>query len=139
MIIYLSNVAVTKPSNTDSLNRQLNGGFIGNIYNDGSSVPKIKNSISIGSMTGYTDEAGEKNPYKFTGASEEIIVASLVNCYEYTIAAGMSSVTGNTGNNLKGATSANIHDVNFYRETLAFDEKVWNFGSIVSTGHPTLK
>ena len=63
----------------------------------------------------------------------------LVNCYEYTIAAGMSSITGNTGSNLKGATAANIHDVNFYRETLAFDDKIWNFDSVVSSGHPTLK
>ncbi|MCI9110354.1 MAG: hypothetical protein HFH47_00910, partial [Bacilli bacterium] len=136
----ISNVSVIKASNTDGQNRQLNGGFIGNIYNDGSSAPNIKNSISIGSMTGYTDNNGEeKNPYKFTGASEQVIIASLVNCYEYTIAAGMSSITGNTGSNLKGATSANIHDVNFYRETLAFDDKVWNFDSVVSNGYPTLK
>lgn len=135
----ITNVDITKPNNTDSLNRQANGGFIGNIYTDGGTTV-IKNSISMGNMKGYTDASGnELKPYKFTGATESIINSTISNCYEYYDTEGTSSITDNTKEHLKGATKENIYDRRFYIDILSFDEEYWDFDSLDETGYPKLK
>lgn len=130
----VSNVAISRPRSTDSRNN--NGGVIGNIINNTSIV---KNSISIGNMTGFTANGAEVNVKKFVGCSEEMIKSCLTNCYELTTATGASSITSNTSNYLKAATSQNLRDKNFYKNTLKFDETVWNLDRVVATGYPELK
>ena len=76
---------------------------------------------------------------KFVGCSEEMIKSCLTNCYELTTATGASSITSNTSNYLKAATSQNLRDKNFYKNTLKFDETVWNLDRVVATGYPELK
>jgi len=136
----VTNVEITKSRNTDGQNRQLNAGFIGNIYLDGT-TPVIRNSISIGNMKGYIDNTGnELIPYKFTGATEGTILATMVNCYEYAVADGTSSITEGTANsNLKGATKENVYDRRFYIDILSFDEEYWDFDDLDQTGYPKLK
>ena len=135
----ISNVKVIKPNNTDSAKRQLNAGFVGNIYIDkGYSAPKITNSISIGSMIGYMEDDNEFVPYKFTGAIESVINLSLVNCYEYIDSTGTSSVNDNTINYLKAANRSDIYNRNFYEKTLAFNNRIWNLDKVAQNGYPTL-
>lgn len=132
----VSHVNVKRPRSTD--NRNNNGGFIGNIINN---TTRIKNCISIGNMTGFTDEAtGNKiNVYKFAGSTEEIVKNCLTNCYELKTATGTSSITANIGDSLKEATSQNLKDKNFYKNTLKLDETVWNLDRVVANGYPELR
>ena len=129
----VSNVYINRPKSTDS--RNMNGGFIGNIYDK----PVIKNSISIGSMTGFTSNDTEINVNKFTAASEQIINSSLENCYELNSATGTTSVTENTGNHLKSATDDDIINKQFYKDILHFDEEIWNLDNVPTNAYPELK
>lgn len=129
----VSNVNINRPRSTD--NRNQNGGFIGNLYNN----PSIKNSISIGNMTGFINNDVEQNVNKFTGATAAMIASSLVNCYESASTTGVSNVTTDTNGKLMHATNENLHDKNFYKDTLHFDESVWNLDSIPDNGYPELK
>ncbi len=129
----VSNVNVNRPTSTD--NRNQNGGFIGNMYNN----PSIKNSISIGNMTGFVSNDAEVNVYKFTGATAAIITSSLANCYESVSTTGVSNVTADTNGKLMHATSENLHDKNFYKDTLHFDESIWNLDYVQDKGYPELK
>ncbi len=132
----VANVNINRPRSTD--NRNNNGGFVGNIINN---TTNIKNCISIGNMTGYTEETSgnQINVYKFTGSSEENIKNCLVNCYELKTATGASSVTANTGDSLKEATSQNLKDKNFYKNILGFNETIWNLDRVVANGYPELR
>ncbi len=121
----ITKVDINRPRSTD--NRNNNGGFIGNIMNN----PTIKNSISLGNMTGFTEGAKEINVPKFIGCAETMIQSSLTNCYEVKEATGKTSVTQNT--------VEEIHKVDFYKGKLKLDENIWNFNTIESKGHPELK
>lgn len=128
----VSNVEISRPSNGDARNQ--NGGFIGNIYNS----PVIKNVISIGNVTGFTDNSGnEVNTYKFTGATENVINAVCTNCYEVKEATGISRVTENTAGHLD-VVSKNDLNADFYRR-LGFSDEIWNLDNISKNGYPELK
>ncbi len=129
----VSNVNVNRPTSTD--NRNQNGGFIGNLYNN----PSIKDSISIGNMTGFINNDVEVNVSKFTGATAVMITSSLVNCYESVATTGVSNVTADTNGKLIHATSENLHDKNFYKDTLHFDESIWNLDHVQDKGYPELR
>lgn len=129
----VANVNVRRTSSTD--NRNNNGGFIGNVYDK----PSIKNCISIGNMTGFTSEGNEVNVNKFAGCTEQNIISYFTNCYELKSATGTSSVTANTVNNLKEATSQNLRDKNFYKNILKFDEAIWDLDYVSTNGYPELK
>lgn len=129
----VSNVNVNRPTSTD--NRNQNGGFIGNLYNN----PSIKDSISIGNMTGFINNDAEVNVSKFTGATAAMITSSLVNCYESVATTGVSNVTADTNGKLIHATSENLHDKNFYKDTLHFDESIWNLDHVQEKGYPELR
>jgi len=135
----VSKVNITKPENTYTSNinaSEFNGGVVGNIYDK----PSIKNSIALGSMEGFTDSKGDKKlPYKFAGAVEATVKASITNCYEYTEAQGFSRVNEETKDNLKEATKEQIQTKEFYKDTLYFDETIWNLDVIAEKGHPELR
>ncbi len=129
----IANVNINRPRSTDSRNN--NGGLIGNIFNS----PSIQNSISLGDMTGFTDNSGnEINVFKFTGCTEANIIAYFENCFELKEATGTSSITANTENHLKEATLNDIKNISFYKDSLHFDDKIWDFTDI-SDGYPKLK
>ncbi len=132
----VSKVDVIKTSdNRNKADSIYNAGFVGNIYN----APRIKNSIAFGKMTGYTKNDEDFVPYKFTGTVESTILNTLENCYEYAGAIGFSRVTDATKGKLDVATEKNVHDKNFYKDTLHFDETIWNLDTVSSNGYPTLK
>ncbi len=119
----ISNVNVSRPKSTDS--RNINGGFVGNIYDN----PTIRNSISMGNMSGTPT-----NVNKFTAAVGNI--SKLTNCYEYASATGITNVNGT---NLKNATRENLRSKAFYKDTLKFDDKIWNLDKVATNGHPELR
>lgn len=132
----ITDVAITKSSNTynNIESSRFNASLIGNIYN----TPKVKNSISFGNMSGYTDSEGnEILPYKCVGASESQINSCLTNCYEVEDETGASRVTENTNGKLNSITKANLSE-EFYRN-LGFNEDIWNFDTVSSKGYPELK
>lgn len=130
----IANVNVNRPRSTDD--RNLNGGFVGNIYDS----PTIKNSIALGNMTGFTDaNSNNINVNKFTAASESIIIAQLENCYEVTQKTGTSSVNENTKTHLDTIDESKIKTVELYRDTLKFDNSIWDFNTVNTLGYPTLK
>ncbi len=134
----ISKVDIHKTGNTYSpvANSEFNGGLIGNIYD----TPMIKNSIALGNMEGFVDSEGvEKIPYKVTGALPATITATMDNVYEYLGSLGFSSVTEETSTSLKVVTEEEIHTKEFYRDTLHFDETIWNLETIESKGYPELK
>lgn len=130
----VSNVEIKRPSNGDSRNQ--NGGFIGNIYNS----PIIKNIISLGNVTGFKDNNGnEINTYKFTGATDAIINSVCTNCYEVKEATGISKVTANSNGHLNEIERKELQNKAFFKDTLRFDESIWNFSTISTKGYPELK
>ena len=134
----ISKVSIHKTGNTYTPveKSENNGGIVGNIYD----TPTIKNSIALGNMEGFTNSEGiEKLPYKVTGAAIASIIASMENCFEYIGAHGSSSATEETKNNLKIATEEQIHTKDFYKETMHFDENIWNFDGVPNNGYPELK
>ena len=130
----VSNVNVKRPSNGDSRNQ--NGGFVGNIYNS----PTIKNVISIGNVTGFTDNNGnEINTYKFTGATDAIINEVCTNCYEVKEATGISHVTDSSNGHLNEVERNSLRNKAFYKDNLHFDETIWNLDLVSTTGYPELR
>ena len=138
MANVISKVDIHKTGNTYTpvSNSEYNGGIVGNIYD----TPSIKNAISLGNMEGFIDsEWNEKVPYKFTGATATIIAATIENCYEYIGTQGFSSITDETSDMLKEATESEIYTKSFYKDTLHFDESIWNLDTVTSQGYPELK
>lgn len=133
----VSRVSIHKTGNTYSniAASEYNGGIIGNIYDK----PTIKNSIALGNMVGFMSGTVEKIPYKLVGATATAILSTIENCYEYAGSTGFSSVTDETSAKIKVATDAEIHSKEFYKDTLHFDENVWNLDTVSSNGYPELK
>ena len=52
---------------------------------------------------------------------------------------GVSNVTADTNGKLIHATSENLHDKNFYKDTLHFDESIWNLDHVQEKGYPELR
>ncbi|MCI8394371.1 MAG: hypothetical protein HFH86_02680 [Bacilli bacterium] len=134
----ISKVNIHKTGNTYTPveKSEFNGGIIGNIYDN----PVIKNSLALGNMKGFTNANGEeKIPFKVTGAADANITATMDNCYEYAKSQGSSSINDVTANKIKEATEAQVHTAAFYKETLHFDESIWNLDIVSSKGYPELK
>ena len=132
----ITDVDITKTSNsyTNVANSIFNASLIGNIYN----TPSIKNSISFGNMTGYTDTSGNNLvPYKFVGALEAQVKACLSKCYEVTEEIGASRVNANTVGHLDTISRQNLNK-EFYKN-LGFDETIWNLDNMNTKGYPELK
>jgi len=135
----ISKVNIRKSENTYTSNlenSEFNGGVVGNIYDS----PTIKNSIALGTMEGFTDSEGNKKmPYKFVGAVSSTVASTIQNCYEYAKAQGFSRIDDETKANLKLATEAQIRTKSFYKDTLSFDEAIWNLDAIEANGYPELR
>jgi len=132
----ITDVNINKPRNTYSnvANSIFNGSLIGAIYTN----PVIKNCVSFGDMTGYTDASNnEIVPYKCVGAAESLITACLTKCYEITESIGASRVTANTAGHLDTISRTNLN-AEFYKD-LGFSEEFWDFSTIATKGYPTLK
>lgn len=135
-VVSKVNIHKTGNTYTNIAASEYNGGLIGNIYDK----PVIKNSIALGKMEGFINSDGvEKLPYKVTGAAVASIISTMENCYEYVNAEGFSSVTEETAGKLNIASRDEIHSRSFYKDTLHFDENIWNFDSVENVGYPTLK
>jgi len=136
-VIANVNINKTKNTYTSSIENSVrNGGAIGNIYDK----PKIKNVLSLGEMKGFLDNSGnELIPYKLTGAITSMIVATMENCYEVTGVKGTSSVTAETAGKLNTVSKQQLHNTSFYKDTLQFDEKVWDFTKVATQGYPELR
>jgi len=107
--------------------------MFGNIYN----TPIIRNSIAFGNMSGYTNSQGvELKPYKFVGASEAQVVATMTNCFEVAEEIGSTRVSANTQGKLNSVARGNLNK-QFYKN-LGFDEAIWNLDNL-SNGYPTLR
>lgn len=132
----VTDVDITKTHNTyanPSLS-EINGSMIGNIYDTAS----IKNSIAFGNMTGYTNSSGvELKPFKFVGAVEDQVLATMTNCYEVLEEIGSSRVSTNTQGKLDSINRKNLNK-QFYKN-LGFDETVWDLDHLSSKGYPSLK
>lgn len=132
----ITDVDITKTHNTygNASLAEINGSMFGNIYN----TPIIRNSIAFGNMSGYTNNAGiELKPYKFAGAVETQIIATMTNCYEILEEIGSTRVSANTQGKLSSVARASLNK-EFYKN-LGFDESVWNLDNLSSKGYPTLK
>ena len=99
-----------------------------------SNTSRVSNSITLGNMTGYTEDMV---PYKFMYGNEALINQMLTKCYEYTEATGISGVTANTAGHLDTVARNNLN-AEFYRN-LGFDETIWDFSKITTKGYPELK
>lgn len=133
----ITDVNITKLKNTyNPIEKSIyNGSLIGNIY---ATNTAIKNCISFGNMTGYTDTSGEEFvPYKCVGAEESFVKSCFTKCYEVTEEVGSSRVTENTAGHLDTISRANLN-TDFYKG-LGFDEELWDFSTITTKGYPTLK
>ena len=134
----VSKVNIIKTGNTYSPvdKSEYNGGIVGNIYDN----PTIRNSIALGNMEGFTTAEGEeKIPYKVTGAAVASILASIENVYEYVGSHGFSSIVEETASKIKEATEEQIHTKSFYKDTLYFDEIIWNLDGVETNGYPELR
>lgn len=134
----VSKVNIVKTGNTYSPvdKSEYNGGIVGNIYDN----PTIRNSIALGNMEGFTTADGEeKIPYKVTGAAVASILASIENVYEYVGSHGFSSIVEETASKIKEATEEQIHTKSFYKDTLYFDETIWNLDRVETNGYPELR
>ena len=134
----VSRVNIHKTRNTYTSNiaeSERNGGLIGNIYDK----PVIKNSIALGNMKGFMNGDVEKIPYKAFASTETIINSTVENCFEYAGAHGFSSITEATSNKLKVATETQIRTKTFWKDTLFFDESIWNLDISTEKGYPELK
>lgn len=132
----ITDVDITKTHNTyaNASLAEINGSMFGNIYN----TPIIRNSIAFGTMKGYMNTSGsEFIPFKFTGASESQITATMTKCYEVDEEFGSTRVNANTQGKLNSVARSNL-DKAFYKN-LAFDEMLWNLDNLSSKGYPTLK
>ncbi len=132
----VTDVSITKTHNTygNASLAEINGSMFGNIYN----TPVIRNSIAFGNMSGYTNNAGvELKPYKFAGASEAQVIATMTKCFEVDEEIGSTRVSENTNGKLNSVARANLNK-QFYKD-LGFDEAIWNLDNISSKGYPVLK
>lgn len=132
----VTDVDITKTHNTygTASLAEMNGSMFGNIYN----TPIIRNSIAFGNMTGYTNSEGvELKPYKFVGAIETQVVATMTNCYEVLEEIGATRVSSNTQGKLNSVARVSLNK-EFYKN-LGFDETVWNLDNLSTKGYPTLK
>ncbi len=135
-VISKVNIHKTVNTYTPIENSERNGGIVGNIYDN----PIIRNSIALGNMEGFTNTAGEeKIPYKATGAAVASILASIENVYEYVGSHGFSSIVEETASKIKEATEEQIHTKSFYKDTLYFDESIWDLNTVADKGYPELK
>jgi hypothetical protein len=102
-----------------------NGGIIGGPSSGGRA---IKNSISL--------STGDK-AYRLAGWTATLDGAT--NVYEYAESDSTTNITENNSANVKVATSDNVKDSNFYKNTLGWSEDIWDFSDLASGNGPTLK
>ncbi len=127
----VSKVNIERTADSEKKGRKQNAEMIG-LPN--SNTSRVSNSITLGNMTGYTEDMV---PYKFMYGDEALINQMLTKCYEYTEATGMSGVTANTAGHLDTVARNNLN-AEFYRN-LGFDETIWDFSKIATKGYPELK
>lgn len=130
----ISNVyseAVVKITNyNDSQNRVLTAGGIGRI---------IETSLRNVFIAGGVDNTVEgKVFYKITASADQI-PASLVNCYEYADAPGVSNITDSSGDGLANATREQKFSREFYADVLGFDPEIWLLDLIGIKGYPEIR
>ena len=127
----VSKVNIERTADSEKKGRKQNAEMIG-LPN--SNTSRVSNSITLGNMTGYTEDMV---PYKFMYGNEALINQMLTKCYEYTEATGISGVTANTAGHLDTVARNNLN-AEFYRN-LGFDETIWDFSKITTKGYPELK
>ncbi len=121
---------------TTNSNITLVGGIVGK-----STMGIVANNcIAIGNMT---DASGvEPKTAKFAKMDQSTIqgfIRYVNNNYEYENATGVSYVTEALNGKLNVATDAQIHSETFYKDTLKYDESIWDFTTITTKGHPELR
>jgi len=134
--VTLNNVISNVNIKTTNSNITLVGGIVGK-----STMGIIANNcIAIGNMT---DASGlEPKIAKFAKMDQSTIqgyIGWVKNNYEYENATGVSYVTEALNGKLNIATDEQIHSKSFYKDTLLFDESIWDFTTITTKGHPELK
>ncbi len=127
----ISDVNIERTSDSEKKNRKQNAGIIG-LPN--SNTSRIKNSLSFGNMSAYTEDM---IPSKFMYADESFIKTMLTKCYEYSEATGKSDATSNTVGNLDVVSKSDLNK-EFYKN-LEFDEDIWDLDNLNSKGYPELK
>ena len=127
----VSKVNMERTADSEKKGRKQNAEMVG-LPNGNTS--RISNSITLGNMTGYTEDMV---PHKFMYGDEALMNQMLTNCYELTEATGISGVTANTDGHLQTVARQNLN-AEFYRN-LGFDETIWDFSKITTKGYPELK
>lgn len=117
-------------STVESTYSSSGGGFIGETYNN----TQVKNNIAFGRT---------KNAYKFDGMSAVgMFGTNYQNNYEYEESVGTSTLN-KAGIDFTGkitpVSTATIGQQDFYRNSLQWDDTVWDFTNVEAGGLPKLK
>lgn len=130
LIGLLTNSSVTKSFSNATVNgTNAVAGFIGKSTNNST----VQNNISLGN---------QYKQYKFDGATEKEQLINYKENYEYEDNTGTSTLDRkdiNFDGKIKVATKSEITNQNFYKNTLGWNEKVWDFTGIVNEEVPRLK
>lgn len=130
LIGLLTNSSVTKSFSNATVNgTNAVAGFIGKSTNNST----VQNNISLGN---------QYKQYKFDGATEKEQLSNYKGNYEYEDNTGTSTLERkdiNFDGKIKVATKSEITNQNFYKNTLGWNEKVWDFTGIVKEEVPRLK
>lgn len=130
LIGLVTNTSVTKSFSSATVNgTNAVAGFIGKSTNNST----VQNNISFGN---------QYKQYKFDGATDNAQLNNYKGNYEYENNTGTSTLERkdiNFEGKIDVAAKSDITNVNFYKNTLGWSEKVWNFTGIVNEEVPKLK
>ncbi len=105
------------------------GGFIGQATNNS----KIENNIAFGST---------KNAYKFDGRTSTNVLENYQNNYEYEETVGTSTLLRaniDFEGKIAVAKMSEVTSEEFYKNTLHWDNTIWDFSNVLGEGLPKLK
>ncbi len=126
----LINSTITKCFTSVSTNGESQtAGFIGKATNNAI----VENNISLGN---------QYNQYKFDGATTNEDLNYYKGNYEYKENLGISTLDReniNANGKISIITKSDIMNIDFYKNNLGWDEKIWNFNNIQNTKLPKLK
>ena len=130
LIGLLTNSSVTKSFSSATINgTNAVAGFIGKSTNN--SI--VQNNISLGN---------QYKQYKFDGATDKGQLNNYTGNYEYEDNTGTSTLDRkdiNFDGKIKVVTKSEIINQNFYKNTLGWNENIWDFTGIVNEEVPRLK
>ncbi len=145
------------PEGTDAV---ITGIFTGKLEGNGHTISNLRNASLFTHFRGTVQDlnisnfTNEKTSDFVTAFTKESYTATFKNMkFENIILLGRNNVavvtgmdgrenaniTANTGTSIKEATSNNLQDKNFYKNTLHFDETIWDLSKVGTNGYPELK